>query len=131
MLNASAVVGDWKCVCLILGWSLETVTLSAADLLNLKGKKKESLHVLAWSNIASIFLDFTYREISVELYLAMLSCLQPLFSSVQPFVPGNYVIMKKKALFDRLMALYILQCYLTYTNLQNLQLDPNLNNSQQ
>lgn len=47
MLNANAVVGDWKCVCLILGWSLETVTLSAADLLNLKGKKKESLHVLA------------------------------------------------------------------------------------
>lgn len=60
-------------VCLILGWSLEPVTLSAADLLNLKGKKKESLHVLAWSNIASIFLDFTNREISVELYLAMLS----------------------------------------------------------
>lgn len=60
--------------------------------------------------------------------------LQPLFSSVQPFVPGNYVIMKKKALFDRLnlifffKPLYILQCYLSYTN---LQLDPNLNSSQQ
>lgn len=61
-------------------------------------------------------------------------CLQPLFSSVQPFVPGNYVIMKQKALFDRLKmihflkAFYTLQCYLGYTN---LQLDPNLNSSQQ
>lgn len=42
--------------------------------------------------------------------------------------------MKKKALFDRLMIIYffkapyILQCYLSYTN---LQLDSNLNSSQQ
>lgn len=27
MLNANAVVGDWKCVCTSLGWSLEVLTL--------------------------------------------------------------------------------------------------------
>lgn len=70
MLNANAVVGESVCV---LSWAGALTQWLWADLLNLKGKKKESLHVLAWSNIASIFLDFTYRDISVELYLAMLS----------------------------------------------------------
>lgn len=57
----------WKCVCTFLAWSLERLfywlRLSAApDLLNIRGRKKESLHVLAWSNIASIFLLLPIEE---------------------------------------------------------------------
>lgn len=132
-LNANAVVGDWKCVCLILGWSLETVTECSWPA-QPQGEERIFARACMKQHCINFSGFYLWRNISGALLGNAILCLQPLFSSVQPYVPGNYVIMKKKALFDHLKiiyflkAIYILQCDLCYTN---LQLDPNPNSSQQ